>query len=227
MRRYFFVLLCLTAVFSSGLFATVSKDLRSYGVTLDGEEWWDVGSKDFTSDGVIGEGEEYWDVGISNGATVDMTGGSVLNDLALAQQSTFNFYDGEIGGIYAHYGDVNMHGGTAYVLRIVDSVTNIHGGNIVGYIDIWPEGDLNIYGGNIDCDLYLSASALVHVHGYGFDYDSGLQTFTGFLADDSAFTFTDVDAGEYALLDLIIVPEPGTMVLFGMGVVAVWRRRAD
>jgi len=87
---------------------------------------------DFTSDGVIQEGDVYDNVAIWNDATVDMFGGIVSNDLGVNDQSTFNLWDGSVGGIGAlDSSTVNLFGGLASFLSTrYDSTANIYGGDL-------------------------------------------------------------------------------------------------
>jgi len=184
----------------------------------------------FYSDGTIDEPNVYMNVGIWNDATVDMYGGAVTNDLAVNDESTFNLWGGLASEIYNN-SMVNIYGGevTSTIAMGPSTITNIYGGTITtswSTFYVSTSATLNIYGGNINvggCSFW--GDKTVNIYGYGFDYDPGSYVLTGFLADDSPFTLNDVDNDEYQRINLI--PEPGTVLLLGLGGLALLRKRRN
>ena len=158
----------------------------------------------FFTDGVIKEPDVYADVGIWNDATVDMTGGLVTNDLVLRDQST-----------------LNLSGGTTWSIYAEDSSTvNMTGGNLPG----WVTAEWSWSGPN---------QALINIYGYSFNYapDDGIADggqLTGFWQDGTPFS---MDFGDgpgstyYDHVNLHVIPEPGTILLLGLGGVFLRRKR--
>ena len=135
--------------------------------------------------------------------TVDMFGGSIAGTLS---------YDSST---------VNIHGGDVWWgLATHDSSTlNIHGGTITCQsLIISDSSTLNIYGGDFSCGNSpgFSESSTVNIYGYGFDYD-GAYILTGFLSDGSSFIINECFPSDYAHINLIVIPEPATMLLFALG----------
>ena len=165
--------------------------------------------KDFTISGEINVGDNWDIVSVYNDPTiVDMFGGSVIT-LRTYDASTTNIYGGEILGLI----ETNNL-----------STVNIYGGNIdLEVLMVYDESILNVYGGGLDVGNapYFSDSSAVNIYGYGFDYD-GIRVLTGFLQDDSPFIFRELFPSDYTHLNLI--PEPGTMLLFGLGTIFLRKR---
>jgi len=185
----------------------------------------------FTDDGIIQDGDKYQDVLIYDDATVHMFGGAVSNDLAVF--GTFNLFGGTTTDIFNH-GSVNVYGGEIdymggnYAGGTYSIMMNIYGGIIregLG-IGVGRFATLNIYGGDINTRLSIATDpeASANIYGYAFQYDPDSAILTGFLADDNPFTLTEVDAAEYDHLNLYTIPEPGTVLLLGLGVVMLRRK---
>jgi hypothetical protein len=91
----------------------------------------------------------------------------------------------------------------------------------------------DIFGGEILGYLCAEDFSIVNIYGYGFQYDpyGGSQNggqLAGFWLDDTAFTidFLDsipVDSTYYD--HVYLVPEPTTLLLLGLGVLVLRRRR--
>ena len=91
------------------------------------------------------------------------------------------------------------------------------------YIFALDSSTLNVYGGGLDVGNSPGFSELstVNIYGYGFDYD-GIRVLTGFLQDDSPFIFSELFPSDYTHLNL--VPEPATILLFGLGGILLRKR---
>jgi hypothetical protein len=181
----------------------------------------------FYSDGIIDEPNVYLNVGVWNDATVDMYGGAITNDLAVRDESTFNLRGGSVSEMY-NDSIVNVYGGevTRTMTMSNSAITNIYGGSITcsSLFYASTSATFNIYGGSINVSgSSFRDGSTVNIYGYDFDYDPGSYILTGFLADDSPFTLNDVDNDEYGRINLI--PEPASVLLFGLGSLALIRIR--
>jgi hypothetical protein len=182
----------------------------------------------FDTDGQIVDGQEYFDVIVNNGAQVDMYGGIISNDLGINDE-VFNLYGGYVSGVY-NRSKYNMYGGEAYWVWSENfAVTNIYGGRIENLILVYPDSiAVNIYGGELllTNDKSIIAYSNVNIFGYGFDYNSASEILSGYLSDGNPFSFTGVTQSELDdLYNLIIIPEPATILLLGLGSLAVVRRK--
>jgi len=170
---------------------------------------------DFYHDAVIDEGDIYDIVSVYDTppdlTTVDTYGGSI-ESLRTYDSSTANIYGGEIWIDPQSYNS---------------STINIYGGSLICQsIIVWDSAILNIYGGdlNVGNAPYFSESSEVNIHGYGFSYD-GVRHLTGFLTDGSSFIFNELSPSRYSHINLIVMPEPTTLLLVGLGCLLIRKRR--
>jgi len=176
-----------------------------------------AGNVDFYSDAIIRPGEDYDTVSVYDTppvpTVVHMFGGSIVG-LMTHDSSTFNMHAGIWGA----------DGGWGYISN--SSTVNIFGGSInLDSISVVDSGTLNIYGGDFLCgnSPYFSQSSTVNIYGYGFNY--GFNQLTGFLSDGSSFMFSELPFGEYSHMNLIVIPEPATILLFGLGGLLLRKQR--
>lgn len=91
-----------------------------------------------------------------------------------------------------------------------DSIINLHGGQIFGSLTAY------------------NSAAWVHIYGHGFNNDPfGGSPLTGFWMDDTPFSINLVDS-TISTFDQIIfheTPEPGTLILLGLGAITLRRRK--
>jgi len=174
-----------------------------------------AGNVDFYSDAIIRPGEVYDIVSVYDTppvpTIVHMFGGKIRT-LKTYDSSSANIHDGQISE------SINI-----YNL----STVNIHGGNIdLIYFAVSDLGTLNIYGGELCVDNapYFSESSTVNIYGYDFSYD-GVRHLTGFLADGSSFIFSELSPSRYSHMNLIVIPEPITILLFSLGSSLIRKRR--
>lgn len=200
----------------------------------------------FTESGQILEGEVWDFVDIYNDDTVvDMFGGvadyittydwSTLNvtggsaDFGAVDYSTMNISGGTHSGALAWaYGTVNFSD-TAESRRLdawAFGTVNMTGGIIEG-IGALDSGTVNLYGGEITDAIGAGDSSIINIFGYdlalsssGGEYGYGLVS--GFWQNDTPFEIDLSSPETYSHINLI--PEPGTLVLMGFGVMIMKRR---
>lgn len=106
------------------------------------------------------------------------------------------------------------------------STVSIYGGSMTFHsLAVSDSGTLNIYAGDLlfGNSPYFSESSTVNIYGYGFNY--GSNRLTGFLSDSSSFMFNELPFGQYSHMNLVVIPEPGTVFLLGSG--ALWLRKRN
>ena len=167
---------------------------------------------DFYSDAIIDNGDVYDNVFVydtpPDQTNVDMWGGSIGAVLP-NDSSTFNMYGGQI----------------QYGMGLSDwSTVNIYDGTVEGTFWVMDSAWLNIYGGDVSmASPSFSESSTVNIFGYDFAYD-GWEV-TGFLSDHSAFRINEVTFDEYSHMNLVVIPEPATLLLLSVGALAFKKRR--
>jgi len=172
---------------------------------------------DFYSDGVIQDGVSYDNVFVWNDAVVDMTGG-VIQSLDTFNISVVNLEAGTIAEGASIWNDSTLHvfdGGIEWFLQVADS------------------GVVNLHGGQINDWLYATDSSVVNIYGYGFNYDpdaggSNGGQLTGFWMDDTPFSidFLDnIEVGSTYYEHVVLIPEPATFLLLGLGAVMLRKRK--
>jgi hypothetical protein len=144
-------------------------------------------------------------------ATVNVSGGraGLVNSSGWA---TINFSGGAAPGLVrvAQHTMLNITGGSMRKLALYDSVILNLGAGVIpeGIIGVGFDGVVNVYGH----DLAKTSSGGQYGHGQ----------VSGFYPDGSAFI---VDLGRDLYSHVNLIPEPGTLLLLGLGVVIARARK--
>ena len=175
----------------------------------------------FAIDYLIEDGDDFGGLDLRDYDTLLMTGGTA-HYLNMGGWSTgiiddtdpLNIAQGD-GGIWeldtASYSELTINGGEFYELGAHgESIVNLHGGQIFGSLTVF------------------NSTAWVNIYGYGFNNDPFIGSpLTGFWADATPFSMNLVDS-TISTYDQIVfheIPEPATLLLFGLGGLALRKRR--
>lgn len=169
-----------------------------------------------------------------NSSTVDISGGTV-RDLSPSDYSKINISGGSITENFNifNFSTVDISGGSiSYFLGARNSsAVNISGGS-VSYLYTEDNGDVDISGGSVS-SLYAIDSSVVSFHGRNFSISGGL------VLDGERVLGLGILSGEWmdgtpwavdilqneSSVTILVVPEPGTLLLLGIGAVMLRRRR--
>ena len=184
----------------------------------------------FYADGIIQDGDDFDLVEIFNGATVVMVGGTVW-DFHAYETSVLNIWGGNVGrGSVLAYDSstINVGGGSLDigVLRGLNSSTvNISGGSFTGEIGVVDSSRMNIWGGIENTVLTAFHSSTVNIYGENFELTPSGSSFflTGNWADAGVFDM--YLRGSHTLPRVNLIPEPASLALFGLGALALIRKR--
>ncbi len=184
----------------------------------------------FTEDGIIQEGDIYNDVDVyGDTTTVDMTGGQVVT-LSAFDQSITNISDGLVMTSSSHdQSTINISGGLVHAMNINDggNTVNMTGGEVWNLIVV--DGVFNMWGGGITgvpIVAHATRGAIINIYGYDFSTESNGPYLTGFWQDGTQIGLNfDPNANAYDAVVLHEIPEPTTLLLLGLGGLALRKRR--
>ncbi|RKY11554.1 MAG: hypothetical protein DRP65_03905 [Planctomycetota bacterium] len=175
----------------------------------------------FATDYLIEDGDVFGVLSLYDYDTLLMTGGTG-HDLGLGGWSTGTIEDTDPlniaeteGGIWemsvAAYSELTINGGEFYeIVGGQYSTINLHGGDIFGSL------------------MVEHTTTWVNIFGYGFNNDPFPGSpLTGFWADDTPFSINLVDSAISTYDQLIFheIPEPATLLLFGLGGLLLRKKR--
>ena len=178
--------------------------------------------------------------------------GGTINYLTLDANGQASIYSGEIiGGLAVHLlGRLSLSGGTIndYVSVSGEGYANISGGVIRGQLSVYESSEVYISDGMFDSiiiqgdsrcyisggtiqggiiDSQVNCHSVITIYGSGFNYPYGIipdayGTLTGVLSNGDPI---NTNFHFYTGGSIVLVPEPCTMSLLALGVVALLRKR--
>lgn len=191
----------------------------------------------------IGPGEYRGDLALDNHDTLLMTGGTI-SGLSIADYAIANIYNTAPSGgvsniIHVGYGALNIYGGNIGEIKaLYTSTINMTGGNVL-YLDMRNASISFLSGGQIGTlasDLIAfpdppygppGLNGWIQLFCREYDYDDDTLILTGIWEDYSDFSIQLQNIGTIPTYDQIefhIIPEPGTIILLGLGGIFLKRR---
>lgn len=196
----------------------------------------------WAEDFVMESGEHLGALALFNYDTLLMTGGIIenltLSDYAVATIENTDLLIGILGISTSSYGVVNIHGGgIGDIESWAGSTINVTGGS-VNYLKMQQASMSYLYGGQIntlasDQMAFWQPTGEPDLNGWiqlfcrEYDYDTNTRILTGVWGDYSDFSIQLQDIGTIPTYDQIefhIIPEPGAIILLGLGGIFLKRR---
>jgi len=214
------VMLAFCAAYFLGLPGTIAMVVYDFG----GEHDIDFVINDFvvvknsasnvpTTVNLLPNGSVVW-MEVGDTSQVNIAGGSMFGYFSASDDSRVAFSSGEVGQTFR-------------VGR--NSQITITGGSIADDIITSGNSQLSIFGGTIGDILDVSQQSVVTIHGSNFNYGyGGITNSTGILT--GMLANGDPINNRFYVHDnasIILVPEPSTLLLLGLGAVMLRKRRSS
>jgi len=202
----------------------------------------------WATDYVMGPGDHFGGLGLVEYDTLLMTGGTIeslgiggyaVSDIEGTSPLGSLPIDGGIWHIgIGVYGTLNISGGEIKNIEAVEiSTINMTGGNVYS-LEMKNFSMTYLYGGQIntlasDQMAFWQPSGQTDLNGWiqffcrEYDYDTDARILTGTWEDYSDFSIQLLNIGTIPTYDQIefhIIPEPGTIILLGLGGIFLKRR---
>jgi hypothetical protein len=190
--------------------------------------------------------QDVWvrDSSASQKTSLELVAGGIIKQVWVRDNSHFILNSGAIGWSTGDFG--------GQCLTAQDNGTiNILGGTVWGYLGSYGSGKIDIWGGSVRKDIYVHSNRGVSIHGgilngslcvngsdasvkiYGqnFNYAFGeitdkTGTISGTLANGDNIQVSFIRGeGSYSAGSIILIPEPATLLLLGLGAVMVRKKR--
>jgi hypothetical protein len=178
-------------------------------------------------------------------STVTINNGLIDSQLSAYDSSTVTINDGTIGGIWAGYSStVKVRNGTIIgdIEPWGNSKIEIIGGSIGGDVESWGNSIVEVSGGTVGTwlqaygngTIYLDGSEF-NINGQNLSFGDSLRDYgtigegtingivIGTLQDGSALNNYFTIQADSLNADIIIIPEPTNLLLFGLG--SLWLRK--
>jgi hypothetical protein len=169
---------------------------------------------------------------LSQPTTLNVVPGGVIIYLYVYNSSQVNISGGSIDHFLWARDNSQVSMSSGYIRYYLDgcdsSQVNISGGLIDGDLGAYNYSQVTMSGGLIHNWLEAYDYSLLTIDGSGFNYPYGTLTGSGYLTGTLASgdlinnSFRTYGAGR-----IVLVPEPATLLLFGLGAVMVRKRRVE
>jgi hypothetical protein len=159
---------------------------------------------------ITDDNEPFGEIYIYNTVTLDILGGDIFR-LDTYDTTITNWYDGQMDTLKTHDDSiVNIYGGSLDILREAEnSVVSLYGGSL-GRFASDQNGFLNLYAYDV-------------IHHTTGGYWNGGWVEGRYLNDNSYFDFDIPDDDTF--LHINVIPEPTTLLLFGLGGLLLRKKR--
>ncbi len=168
-----------------------------------------------------------WTGGTSNTIISD---GEIGHSLSVVEDSHMTVNGGILDGPIEvrSWGNLAITGGTLiYIWAIENSHISISGGSLSFGLETFGDTQVEISGGLIAGELIALGNSQFTISGTNFNYDYGVLKsqsgrLTGTLANGDPM---DIPFGVYGNATIVLIPEPASLLLFGVGAVLLRGRR--
>jgi hypothetical protein len=224
--------------FKDGLTHDIDYEIAD-AVRVDEQAPWMYTTVNLLPGGRIRDNLEGW-----GDSRINVLGGSVDDYLMIHHFSRLNISAGSLGIVTGDgYTQMNISGGSIehsvncggfsqadisggsillYIASNDFSQVNLSGGALGGFLDLYGRSRINIFGSDFTVDgQSIRYGELTSILG-GDRVDEPLRRLTGILASGEPIN-NDFRIGNYA--KIVLIPEPATIVLLGLGALSLRKHR--